>query len=122
MCIRDRIEADQRPILWHCSAGKDRAGWAATLVGMALGVPDDALVAHYLESNDAPGAQARIEMLTKAGMADTGAMAFVGVHADFINRGLQAVDERWSSRHAYLEETLGISDSQITKLRSELIE
>lgn len=34
------LEADG-PVLFHCSAGKERAGWAATVLGMALGVDDD---------------------------------------------------------------------------------
>ena len=29
------------PVLWHCSAGKDRAGWAATAVLLGLDVADE---------------------------------------------------------------------------------
>ena len=35
-------------VLWHCSAGKDRAGVAALLVLSALGVPEDDAVADYM--------------------------------------------------------------------------
>lgn len=41
-------EADEGPLLFHCTAGKDRTGLiAAVLLGMA-GVEDDAIVADYV--------------------------------------------------------------------------
>ncbi|WP_241030813.1 tyrosine-protein phosphatase [Paraburkholderia sp. Ac-20347] len=40
-------------LLFHCTAGKDRTGFAAALLLMALGVDDVAIRADYLESNRA---------------------------------------------------------------------
>ena len=38
------------PILFHCSAGKDRAGVSAALLFLALGVPEREIVANYMIS------------------------------------------------------------------------
>lgn len=39
-------------VLWHCTMGKDRCGTAAALLETALGVPEDAVLADYLFSNE----------------------------------------------------------------------
>lgn len=40
------------PILWHCTAGKDRCGIVTALVLIALGANCDSIMADYLRSND----------------------------------------------------------------------
>ena len=41
--IESLIE-NQEPTLFHCTAGKDRAGFAAALVLLAVGVPELSLI------------------------------------------------------------------------------
>lgn len=43
--------ADEVPILFHCSAGKDRTGIAAALILSSLGVDREAILADYESSN-----------------------------------------------------------------------
>ena len=38
--IRRLIEPENRPLLFHCTGGKDRAGTCAALILLALGVPE----------------------------------------------------------------------------------
>ena len=38
-------------VLWHCSAGKDRAGVATALLMCVLGVPKDAIMEDYMKTN-----------------------------------------------------------------------
>lgn len=118
----DTVADDQdRPILWHCSAGKDRAGWAATLLGIALGVPDEALVEHYLVSNVTRPVQARIDYYTSLGVDPEPMRPFLFVHEDYINRGLQAIDQGWSTRQDYLTETLHFGPDRVQLLRDALL-
>lgn len=113
--------AEQRPVLWHCSAGKDRAGWAATLLGLALGVPDDALVEHYLQSNVYRPVEERAAYFAERGVDVQLMMPFLAVHEDYIRAGLAAVDDGWSSREQYLSEALGLDPDQLAALRADLI-
>ena len=42
------LEGRERAILWHCTAGKDRAGFAAAIVLALLGVSMDRIFEDYL--------------------------------------------------------------------------
>ena len=41
------------PVVWHCTAGKDRTGLSAAILLYALGVPEDAIQQEFLLTNDA---------------------------------------------------------------------
>ena len=53
------IRAGQTPILFHCTAGKDRTGVAAALILKALGVSREDIVEDYLLTNAGAGGTAR---------------------------------------------------------------
>src|SRR5512141_1104619 len=42
---------DRAPLVIHCTAGKDRTGFACALILHALGVPDDVIAEDYLLTN-----------------------------------------------------------------------
>lgn len=113
--------SEDRPVLWHCSAGKDRAGWASTLVGMALGVADDALVEHYLASNIHRPVEGRLAYYAERGVDVEIMRPFLMVHEQYLRDGLAAVDAGWSSRETYLTDAVGFNADQIDLLRERLI-
>ncbi len=43
--------AESRPLLFHCTAGKDRTGICAALILATLGVPDEAIIEDHALSN-----------------------------------------------------------------------
>ena len=43
--------ASDAPLVFHCTAGKDRTGFAAALILLALGVPRDVVMQDYLLTN-----------------------------------------------------------------------
>ena len=113
----------RRPVLWHCSAGKDRAGWAATLLGMALGIDDDTLLDHYLESNVHRPPEQRIAFYRERfGVDITPARPLLMVDEPYLRAGLAAVDAGWATREDYLADALGFGPEQVAQLRTELVE
>lgn len=112
----------RRPVLWHCSAGKDRAGWAATLVGLALGVPDDALIEHYVASNTHRPVEQRLAHYAERGVDASVLRPFLRVDASYQAAGLAAIDERWPSRQAYLTDALGFGPERVERLRADLLD
>jgi protein-tyrosine phosphatase len=48
--FRDLADESHRPALVHCATGKDRTGWAVAALQLLLGVPEEAVMDHFLES------------------------------------------------------------------------
>ncbi len=49
--IRRLIQPKNRPLLFHCTGGKDRAGTCAALILLALGVPEETVIDDHQLSN-----------------------------------------------------------------------
>ncbi|MFT3893284.1 MAG: tyrosine-protein phosphatase [Anaerolineales bacterium] len=50
--FRELESANGLPVLFHCTAGKDRTGFAAALLLRVLGVPQETVMKDYLLTND----------------------------------------------------------------------
>ena len=121
--LRAIIEADGSPILIHCSAGKDRTGWGAAIVHLALGVPREHIVADYMLSNTyRRNRAARLDELERAGLDPELLAPFFGVHEDYINQSFIAVDRHYGGVEPYLRDGLGVDDASIERFRGVMIE
>ena len=117
-------DADRWPLVWHCSAGKDRAGWVGTILLLALGVERDAIVEHYLESN-------RVGTRRAAALVDGGMLTeeglellrpFIEVAPAYVEAQLAAVDDRWGGAGCMLRDGLGLTEDRIADLRDRLLD
>lgn len=50
--LRMLCEPRKKAILWHCTAGKDRAGFAAAIIEHILGMDRDTIMEDYLYTNE----------------------------------------------------------------------
>ena len=114
------------PIVFHCTAGKDRAGFAALLILTALGVPERTAVQDYLLTQ--PYTQAHIEssltMIRFISLFRTDIeriRPLLGVEPAFIQAGLDAAVEDHGSLDAYLENVLGFGPDRRAALRDRLL-
>lgn len=101
--LRLAAEADGRPVVWHCAAGKDRTGFAAMLVLEALGAAREAILADYLRSNDLwrPGPD------TVSTLPEPGRTALRRVEADYLEAALEALEAAHGSARAFAAGALG---------------
>ncbi|MDG2303312.1 MAG: tyrosine-protein phosphatase [Candidatus Binatia bacterium] len=115
-------EADALPALFHCSAGKDRAGWAASVVLLAVDVPDDEVIEQYLLSNLA--AERLRQNLTERDARTWGGVLqpLLEVRPEYIEASFEAMRERWGDFDSYLRDGLGVSEAQRDQLRAKLLE
>ena len=109
------------PVLFHYSAGKDRAGWAATLIGIALGVDDDQLMEHYLLSNVHRPVEQRLEYYRSRGVDAEVILPFLRVDEAYLQAALDAVDQGWASRETYLAEALGFGAADVGRMREKYL-
>ena len=120
------LAAGHLPLVFNCSAGKDRAGTAAALILSALGVPRDIVVRDYAVSDKVVDFK-RI-FLTGKGAAHHLASQPEGV-ADailmsdpaYIETALSSIDERSGSLEAYLQEQLDVTPDMLTEIRARLL-
>jgi protein-tyrosine phosphatase len=121
--VRTLVEADGTPVVVHCSAGKDRTGWAIALVLLALGVPEDVVVADYLRSNEAQALRMASVTRSAATGLDPGLLEpLVLVHVDYISTSLAALEEYWGGIDGYLGGGLGVDATLRSQLRSVMLE
>ena len=123
-----QLLAGNTPLLFHCSAGKDRTGVAAALILLALGVSRQDVMEDYLLTNTCRAAT-RAELGEKfaAAMGNTPARdavvnLFTGVQRESLELALDAIDQRYPSFEAYLQDQYGIGAAGLEKLRQMYLE
>ncbi|MFJ2743862.1 tyrosine-protein phosphatase [Streptomyces sp. NPDC087440] len=113
---------DAGPLLFHCTAGKDRTGWAATIVLTLLGAAPETVESEYLAVN--PAVRAAFEPMIAGFVAKGGdpeiAQAIIGVVPEYLRAALAEVDARYGSMDAYVRDGLGIPDEAVSRLRARL--
>ena len=118
--------AEGRPVLWHCSAGKDRAGFAAAILLRILGVPQDVVVRDYALSKQYSLAARRNQLLLlrlfKGKEAADKLTVIMGVEPEWLEAGFAEIDIQYGSFENYVREGLGLSNEDVAGLRSALLE
>jgi protein-tyrosine phosphatase len=124
--LRALAEPSGVPGLFHCSAGKDRAGWAGSVVLLTLGVSEDQVIEQYLLSNHA--AAQIVDSLQSQSQSDSGELwgdvlrPLLEVRPEYIEASFEAVREEWGNFDGYLEKGLGITDAERAAIRKNLLE
>jgi protein-tyrosine phosphatase len=120
--LRGLAESDGLPALFHCSAGKDRAGWAGSVALLTIGVSEDEVVEQYLLSNRATGEIAeRLRGREREAWADV-LRPLLEVRREYIESSFDAVRAEWGNFESYLERGLGISESERDAIRKNLLD
>ena len=122
-----RLAADpaNRPLVIHCTAGKDRTGLTVALLLLALGVPEETVVADYTLSNyafDVLAGRMRPEMarLYSFGFNEAQLQPLLLAEARTLRGALAYIHRRYGSLDWYLQRA-GLSDDTLQALRDELL-
>jgi protein-tyrosine phosphatase len=111
------LEDGRTPLLFHCSAGKDRTGFATALLLSALGVSWDVVMQDYLATNDIwPGDPRLAEELPPAVAAQ-----LLRVAPDYLQAGFAAAKREYGSIDRYMERVLGLAPRQRDRLANLLL-
>lgn len=123
--LRELIRAEGRPVLWHCTGGKDRTGFAAAVLLRLLGVSEETIVADYLESRR--HAALPLSRIAAIGLARGPRVArtvrrLTLVQESWIRAGLAEIDAYWGGFDRYVRDGLGLDASEIDRLRELFLE
>ena len=123
--LRSLID-DGTPTLFHCTAGKDRAGFAAAITLIALGVSKEDVIEDYMKTN--AFTKERIEdilgqiKLMSLYQTDVEILRpLLGVEQIYIETAFEAAEEKYGSLENFIREGLNISDEDIKNLRSQFL-
>jgi protein-tyrosine phosphatase len=132
--LRALIDAANRPLVFHCTQGKDRAGFGAAMVLSALGVPWETVVEDYLlsnhfrkEENDKMLGMIRSFAASQGGpngeeIAFSRVEGLLYVKEQSLQAAHAEIVERHGSVEAFLIEGLGCSAEGLQRLRDDLLE
>lgn len=122
------LQEGRTPLLFHCSAGKDRTGICAALILLALGASRETVVADYMYTNDCrPRAMKRYAEKHKE---------YFDAHPEYVpmlqmvegvtERGilgaLAAIDAAYPTLDEYFEREYGLDAAEIERLRAMYLE
>ncbi|MDG2060813.1 MAG: tyrosine-protein phosphatase [SAR86 cluster bacterium] len=115
------------PLVFHCTAGKDRAGFAAALLLSVLGVPRDIVMDDYLATNFYTEDETNKKLfkinLFSLFQADTENIKKVlGVEERYLRAAFNQIDEQWGGMDNYFEKGLMLSKFEIEKIKSLYLE
>jgi protein-tyrosine phosphatase len=106
------------PLLFHCTAGKDRTGLAAALVLSALGVSEADIWKDYLLTN-----QLYKRNNTGAHTLSPDVLKIVWeVQESFLKASLEVIHQDHGGMHNYLVQTLGLTPAALQKLRATYLD
>ncbi|MFM7001271.1 MAG: tyrosine-protein phosphatase [Limnohabitans sp.] len=106
------------PQVFHCTAGKDRTGFAAALLLSALGVDQTTIEHDYLLTNQLYRRDPQLE-----GKGHPHVMQVLWqVQPAFLHAAFEAVDAQHGGMQNYLHGAIGLSPHEVTELRRMLLE
>ena len=114
-------------ILWHCTAGKDRAGIVTALFLKTLGYDQETIEADYLLSHPRSEKQGRLyRFLVRAFMWnwELGQAVYKAMCADveYIRAAFDAIEEKWGGFDSFRKDQLGLSDEAVASFKAKYIE
>ncbi len=111
-------DGQQRPLVFHCTAGKDRSGFASALLLTLLGVPWETVLEDYLRTNDLwighIGRYPELDIDTRA--------AIIEARTPYIEAAFEVVRADFGSPEIFADKALGLNAAAVQRLRGDLLE
>ena len=135
--VMDHIfNPDNLPVLFHCTAGKDRTGFVAAAILKFLDVPDDVVIEDYLLTNELLQERAnerviiwRERLAAERGISENevdpeslvALRTLMLTHKDMIQATFTAVAETFGTWHDLRREALDVSDAKLETFKSHVL-
>jgi protein-tyrosine phosphatase len=109
---------DEVPVVIHCTAGKDRTGFACALILHALGVPENTIAEDYLLTNQFY----RRDPASSPDLPDEVRQAIGSVQASFLAAGFETINERYGDLEGYFRDGLGLGAQERSELKKRYLQ
>ena len=115
------LVAGRVPLVFNCTAGKDRTGVAAALILTALGVPRETVIQDYLLTNELVDLNEALSKGLLASMPPAVIAPVLRADRAYIEATFDELDKRYGSVEAYLRKELGVAPAQLRAMRARLL-
>jgi protein-tyrosine phosphatase len=109
---------DRAPLVIHCTAGKDRTGFACALILHTLGVSDDVIAEDYLLTNR----YYRRDPNNGSELPDDVKNVLGTVQASFLGAAFEAIDADYGDLETYLRDGLGLGRPERASLEKRYLQ
>ena len=121
------LAKEQKPTMFHCTAGKDRAGFAAAITLIAIGVSKEDAINDYMKTNEYTAERidemiSKIELMSLYQTDGELLRPLLGVEREYLEAAFKAAENEYGSIENYIRSGLNISEKEIQQLRSFLLE
>jgi protein-tyrosine phosphatase len=124
------VNPADRPVIIHCTAGKDRAGIGAALILSALGVPRETIMEDFMLTNQVseidkmlPSVTARFSKRAGGKTIDPeDVRPLLEVEPEYLEAMFSVIEQNYGSVDDYLSDALGIDEKMRDLIRRELLD
>jgi protein-tyrosine phosphatase len=109
---------DRAPLVIHCTAGKDRTGFACALILHALGVPDDLIAEDYLLTNRFY----RRDPSASSDLPEEVKQVLASVQASFLAAAFETISADYGDLESYFSEGLRLGAAERAALEARYLE
>jgi protein-tyrosine phosphatase len=113
------LQPESYPVVFHCTAGKDRTGFAAAMLLSALDVDWDTVMNDYLLTNQYLKPLPLVPQIPKQALPALRLMG--GVQPPYLNAAKDEITKRYGSIDCYLRKELNVGDTEKKQLRKCLL-
>lgn len=112
------------PLLYHCTTGKDRTGWATASLLTLLGVPEDDVYREYLLTNEQllPALEPVFQRFAAHGAPRELLIPVLGVDRSYLDTAFETLRAEYGTIERYFADGLGITGAEQQALRDRLLE
>ena len=117
-------DPSNRPLVFHCTGGKDRAGMAAALILLALDVPAETVIHDHGLSNMYIAAvlETIYDRIREMGVEPDGIAAYFTAPPNAIKTVLKHLTDAYGSAADYLVTKANVDEKLLVRLKNELLD
>ena len=127
--VRILLENREKAVLWHCTAGKDRAGFASVIIEELLGVSRADIYEDYLMTNvflreEVDALMGELKQMAGAGdaVSEESMRILFSADREYLDALYDAIEETCGGMETYLRDVLHVSDADRAILKERYLQ
>lgn len=117
---------EEKTLIFHCTAGKDRTGFGAYLFLSALGIPEEVIYEDYLLTN--PASEEKVDHMLKEARKQNAPEELVKNILDlllakksYLDTAVDAIEKNYGNVEGFLKDGLNLSKGDLKDLKSHYL-